>query len=137
MKKTILAFILIFAPFYSIQLYGQSIQQEIERRGLTLETVQKMAKNAGIDPNDPTQLANFARKFGISENQINDYISQLKTFKSLGLQANDDQYFDAELINMESDFYDQAIDSPALNEEEIDSSDVSETTLPFFGYDIF
>lgn len=137
MKKTILASILIFAPFYSIQLYGQSIQQEIQRRGFTLEALQKMAINAGIDLNNPTQLANYARKFGISENQINDYISQFKTFKSLGLQANDDQYFDAELINMESDFYDQAIDSPALNEEEIDSSDVSETTLPFFGYDIF
>ncbi len=61
----------------AVQAQG-SLQQELDRRGLTLQQAQELARRAGVNPNDPQALARFARQNGIPEAQIQEYLIQLR-----------------------------------------------------------
>jgi hypothetical protein len=50
----------------------------LQSRGLSFEQAQQMAQNAGVDPNNPNELAAFARQNGVPENQIQQYLVQLR-----------------------------------------------------------
>jgi len=59
-------------------LKAQSIDEMLQSRGLSFEQAQQMAQNAGVDPNNPNELAAFARQNGVPENQIQQYLVQLR-----------------------------------------------------------
>ena len=80
MLRTFLALaILVLVGFHPIQnLQAQNINQLLQSRGLSFEQVQQMAQNAGINPNNPDELAAFARQNGVPESQIQLYLVQLR-----------------------------------------------------------
>ena len=60
-----LACLLLVGLFYNVHnLQAQSIDELLQSRGLSFEQVQQIAQNAGVDPNNPNELAVFARQNG-------------------------------------------------------------------------
>ena len=78
----------VFHPFQNLQ--AQSIDALLESRGLSFEQAQQMAQNAGVDPNNPSELAAFARQNGISESQIQQYLVQLRQRENEDIVATND-----------------------------------------------
>jgi protein involved in polysaccharide export with SLBB domain len=59
--------------------YGQgSIQEELSNRNLSLSEAQNLARQAGINPNNPDELARVARANGVPENQIQEWLVELR-----------------------------------------------------------
>ncbi len=129
MKKIFFIFsALLLISISPTQIVGQTVQQELQRRGLTLQQAQQLARQAGVNPDNPTELAAFARANGVSEAQIQEYLAQL------GVEESSEE---AGVVDITG----AAVTSDQLMEEVGSSS--PETTaqmqggLPYFGYEIF
>ena len=74
--------------FHPLQnIHAQSIEELLQTRGLSFEQAQQMAQNAGVDPNNPNELAAFARQNGVPESQIQQYLVQLRQRENEGIEA--------------------------------------------------
>lgn len=118
-------------------LGAQSIEQELARRGLTFEQAQRLARQAGVDPNDPAQLADFARGNGVPESQIQDYLVQLR-------QRQGGSGEDAPAQNVQ-DLRSSSVTAADIQADEVVAEEAKPTEtfapqsggLDYFGYNIF
>lgn len=126
-----LAFVVGLVSMSSAQ---SSVQQELNRRGLTLSQAQQLARQAGINPNDSDQIARLARQNGVSESQIQQWLIELR------LQQNSN----TSSANV-TDLRAQSVTSVDIVQEGLTAEDFRPTTglsptkqgLPYFGYEIF
>ena len=135
MKKITLIFTALLIVTCAIEpLHGQSIQQELQRRGLSFQEAQELAKQAGVNTNNPTELANFARQNGVSEAQIQEYLSQF-TGSQIGNTVTEGGVVDITGTVVTTD----QLEETPFDEDQIDNRQEVDSTegLPYFGYDIF
>ncbi len=112
-----------------------SINEELSKRNLTLQQAQQLARRAGINPNDPNQIARVARQNGVSESQIQQWLVELR------LQQNGN----ANTASNITDLREQAVTSDDIIQEGLTTEDVRPSTNPvptlngltYFGYEIF
>ncbi len=132
-KLKIISLIICFVLILFNQLQGQTIQQELKVRGLTLKQAQQLAQTAGVDPNNPTELANFARQNGVSEAQIQEFLSKLEAGENYTLDPN--VVVDVTEASVTSD----QITEQSSNKQNKRVSNPRKTPEQelYFGYDIF
>lgn len=128
----LISFLIFLAPVLTTQINAQSLQQELQRGGFSLQEVQRLARNAGVNPNNPAELASFARQIGVSESQIQEYLSQIAQADG---GTNTEDVVDVTEVAVTSDQLEETLfnEKQILNPQKINSSD----GLPFFGYGIF
>jgi protein involved in polysaccharide export with SLBB domain len=135
LKKITLIFTALLIVTCAIEpLHGQSIQQELQRRGLSFQEALELAKQAGVNTNNPTELANFARQNGVPEAQIQEYLSQF-TGEQIGNTVTEGGVVDITGTVVTSD----QLEETPFDEDQIDNRQEVDSTggLPYFGYDIF
>ena len=131
-----LASLFLVGVFHFFQnLQAQSIDALLQSQGLSFEQAQQMAKNAGVNPNNPSDLATFARQNGVSESQIQQYLVQLRQRENRGMVATDTTDT-TETLFFSNDFQEmptsQIVPNPTLTTANPINQD-----LPYFGYDVF
>tara|TARA_B100000989_G_scaffold295884_1_gene277872 strand:- start:2408 stop:5152 length:2745 start_codon:yes stop_codon:yes gene_type:complete len=132
----VLACLLSVGLFHPVQnLQAQSIDELLQSRGLSFEQVQRMAQNAGIDPNNPDELAAFARQNGVPESQIQLYLVQLRQLENEGLESTSVTDF-TETVVASEDIQEQPIPTQASNPTS-PTTNPQDQGLTYFGYNIF
>ena len=132
----VLACLLSVGLFHPVQnLQAQSIDELLESRGLSFEQVQQMAQNAGIDPNNPDELAAFARQNGVPESQIQQYLVQLRQLENEGIESTSVTDFSETVVALE-DIQEQPIPTQASNPTS-PTTNPEDQGLTYFGYNIF
>jgi protein involved in polysaccharide export with SLBB domain len=64
--------------FNTTSLYAQSsVQEELSKRNLTLSQARQLARQAGVNPDNPDELRRFAKANGVSDEQINTWLSEM------------------------------------------------------------
>ena len=131
-----LAILLMVGLFHPLQkLHAQSIDELIKSRGLSFEQVQKMAQNAGVDPNNPNELAAFARQNGVSESQIQQYLVQLRQRENMGMEAINTTNL-TETVVASEDIQEQPSAAQVSNPIP-PMANPQNQGLPYFGYNVF
>ena len=123
----------LFHPVQNLQ--AQSIDELLQSRGLSFEQVQQMAQNAGIDPNNPDELAAFARQNGVPESQIQQYLVQLRQLENEGIESTSVTDF-SETVVASEDIQEQPIPTQASNPTS-PTTNPQDQGLTYFGYNIF
>lgn len=67
------------APVQAQQQVPDEVQQELDRRGLTVQEARQRARQLGIDLSNPEQAIRRARELGIPESQIQAIIRAVET----------------------------------------------------------
>ena len=131
-----LACLLLVGLFYNVHnLQAQSIDELLQSRGLSFEQVQQIAQNAGVDPNNPNELAVFARQNGVPESQIQQYLVQLRQRKIEVLEVNDTTDLKETVVALE-DIEEQLIPAQVSNATP-PTVNIQNLGLPYFGYNVF
>lgn len=131
-KRTILFLLGIIVFTLSSSLYGQnSIQEELSRRNLTLTEAQNLARQAGINPNNPDEIARVARANGVSEDQIQEWLIELR-MRQFGDTSDGVQDLrslsNTTVVNIPDTLYGDKAKSDSLK---------GPAGLEYFGYNIF
>ncbi len=138
MSRTFLALasLLLVGLFQPLQnLQAQSIDELLQSRGLSFEQAQQMAQNAGVDPNNPNELAAFARQNGVPESQIQQYLVQLRQRENEGIEATNSMDL-TETVVISEDIQEQPTPVQVLNPTLLIASPQNQG-LPYFGYNVF
>lgn len=131
-SKTIIIFLLGVLVF-SNSVQGQSsIQEELSRRNLTLSEAQSMARQAGINPNNPDEIARVARANGVPEDQIQEWLIELRMRQNGGTSDSGIQ----DLRSLSSTTNVTVSDSISDDKPKSDPK-TGPGGLEFFGYNIF
>ena len=123
----------LFHPVQNLQ--AQSIDELLQSRGLSFEQVQEMAQNAGLDPNNPDELAAFARQNGVPESQTQLYLVQLRQLENEGIESTSVTDF-TETVVASEDIQEQPIPTQASNPTS-PTTNPQDQGLTYFGYNIF
>ncbi len=115
---------------------SQTIQQELQRRGLTFQQAQQLARQAGVNPNNPSELAEFARANGVPEAQIQEYLSQFDALNGDGNGETEQGVVDLSGSTVSTSDIIEDIDTTDQVNEPTTSSPAN-NGIPYFGYDIF
>ncbi|WP_290968039.1 MULTISPECIES: SLBB domain-containing protein [Gracilimonas] len=121
--------------FFTVSAYAQSsVQQELSRRNLTLSQAQELARQAGINPNDPDQIARVARARGVSEEQIQEWLIDLRLNN-----RGDTSGTGLEDLSGNITSADDIILSGSADQDSVPNTTSSKDTsgLEYFGYNIF
>ncbi len=133
----VLLLVLILGSFISPEAYGQTIDQELARRGLTFEQAQRLARQSGVDPNNPDELARFARNNGVPEAQIQQYLIQLRQLQNPDTSVSDANVTDLTGQSVTSDQIQESEEPMNIPQEGPRPSTPEKSGLPYFGYQIF
>lgn len=123
-------------------VYGQnSVQEALSQQNLTLQQARTLARQAGINPDNPAELARFAKANGVSDQQIQVWLTELGMSGSNSLEGVSGQVQDLrdtsvsqnEIIESET----VSSTSPIVFQEPITTSVPAEEGLPYYGYEIF
>ena len=113
------------------------LQEELARRGLTVEDAIQQAEALGIDLSDPEQAAARARALGVPEWQVAQYIQLSGGARTLPAPAA----FEAGVIQADTLLVRPPPPGPPLPSAPVLEDSASAATgsgdLPFFGYDTF
>ena len=123
--------------YSTYNIYAQSsVQEELSKRNLTLSQARQLARQAGINPDNPDELRRFAKANGVSDEQIDVWL------KEMGMAGND-----SNSSGQIQDLRDTSVSSLDIVETEpalVAIQPLPEVTppptndgLPYFGYDIF
>ena len=123
----------LFHPLESLQ--AQSIDELLQSRGLSFEQAQQMAANAGVDPNNPDELAAFARQNGVPESQIQQYLVQLRQRENEGMEATNTEDL-TETVVASEDIQEQPTPAQVSNPTP-PAANPQNQGLPYFGYNVF
>ena len=121
--------------FFTNSAYAQSsVQEELSRRNLTLSQAQQLARQAGINPNDPDQIARVARARGVSEEQIQEWLIDLRLNN-----RGDSSGTGLEDLSGNVTSADDIILSTSTDQDSVPKTTTSKDTsgLEYFGYNIF
>ena len=138
MTRTFLAIVslLLVGLFHPLQnLQAQSIDELLQSRGLSFEQAQQMAENAGVDPNNPNELAAFARQNGVPESQIQQYLVQLRQRENEGMEATNTTDL-TETVVASEDIQEQPTPAQVSNPTP-PTANPQNQGLPYFGYNVF
>lgn len=116
-------------------LHAQSVDELLQSRGLSFEQAQQMAQNAGVDPNNPNELAAFARQNGVPESQIQQYLVQLRQRENEGMEATDTTDLTETVVSSE-DIQEQPTPAQVSNPTPPAVNPQNEG-LAYFGYNVF
>lgn len=116
-------------------LQAQSIDEFLQTRGLSFEQAQQMAANAGVDPNNPDELAAFARQNGVSESQIQQYLVQLRQRENESMEATNTVDL-SETVVASEDIQEQPTPAQVSNPTP-PTANPQNQGLPYFGYNVF
>ncbi len=119
------------------QAYSQTIDQELARRGLSFEQAQRLARQSGVDPNNPDELARFARNNGVPEAQIQQYLIQLRQRQNSDTSTSDANVTDLTGASITSDQIQESEAPMNVVQEGPEPSTPKKSGLPYFGYQIF
>ena len=139
-KVVVLSFfisILFSAKFEKSTVVAQTtVSEELSKRNLTLQQARQLARQAGVNPDDPNQLASFARSNGASEAQIQAWLQELGLANGNAVQSPG-QVQDLRDASISAA---DIIESEPLNVGRVSpetSSPPTKDGLPYFGYEIF
>ena len=119
-------------------LKAQSIDELLQSRGLTFEQALQMAQNAGVDANNPNELVAFARQNGVPENQIQQYLVQLREQQNSTSVSSGPEPTDlTETVVSSEDVQEVPSSSQMSNPTPPPSSNPQNEGLPYFGYNVF
>ena len=119
-------------------LKAQSIDEMLQSRGLSFEQAQQMAQNAGVDPNNPNELAAFARQNGVPENQIQQYLVQLREQQNSTSVSSGPTSTDlTETVVSSEDVQEVSSSAQISNPTPPPSANPQNEGLPYFGYNVF
>lgn len=131
-----LASLFLMGLFHPLEhLQAQSIDELLQSQGLSFEQAQKMAENAGIDPNNPDELASFARQNGVPESQIQQYLVQLRQRENEGIEATNTEDSTETVVALE-DIQEQPTPTQVSNPTPPIANPQNQG-LPYFGYNVF
>jgi protein involved in polysaccharide export with SLBB domain len=112
-----------------------SVQEELSKRNLTLSQARAMARQAGINPDNPAELSRFAKANGVSQTQIDAWLQEMgMSTSSTGASSG-----------MVQDLRDTGVGVEDINEVEPTGAlnqapritTPTRDGLPYFGYSIF
>lgn len=132
-----LLFVLVLGCFASPQVNSQTIDQELARRGLTFEQAQRLARQSGVDPNNPDELARFARNNGVPEAQIQQYLIQLRQRQGSDTVSSEANVTDLTDQSVTSDQIQESEEPMNIPQDGPRPSTPEKSGLPYFGYQIF
>lgn len=113
--------------------YGQgSVQQELSKRNLSLSEAQNLARQAGINPNNPDEIARVARANGVPENQIQEWLVELRN-----RQNNDSSESGVQDLRSSVTTSDDIIERTKADSVPQTKTFLGEDGLEYFGYNIF
>ncbi|MEO0856269.1 MAG: SLBB domain-containing protein [Bacteroidota bacterium] len=107
-----------------------SVQDELDRRGLTLDQALRNAESLGIDLSDPDTAARQARALGLPEEDIEDLLRLIALAQARDAGQTGVVGADGEPIVLQPDTLVVAV---TMDEAPVDLDDA----LPYFGYDTF
>jgi protein involved in polysaccharide export with SLBB domain len=120
----------------SVVLAQTSVQEELSKRNLTLQQARELARQAGINPDNPDELSRFAKANGVSQEQIDIWL------KEVGMATRDVQP-----SGQVQDLRDLGVSATEVVETEPSvaafqplpevAAPPKKDGLPYFGYDIF
>lgn len=121
--------------FFTVSVNAQSsVQEELSRRNLTLSQAQELARQAGINPNDPDQIARVARARGVSEEQIQEWLIDLRLKNASDTSGSGLEDLSGNVTSAD----DIRLNSGADQNEKPRTSSLKDTSgLEYFGYNIF
>lgn len=115
-----------------------TVSEELSKRNLTLQQARQLARQAGVNPDDPAQLTSFARSNGASEEQIQAWLQELGLANS-GTAQSSGQVQDLRDTSVSSEDIIEA--EPGAQLQLVPEASVPpipvEDGLPFFGYSFF
>lgn len=135
-------FLFLLTPHLSKPLQAQnSIQQELDGRKMSLADAQRMLRAVGVNPNNPDELARLARQQGVPEDQIQQWLVELRQLQN----ADAATVGSSEVVNLTG----SSITSETVVVDDIENLDDKPKTtkivedekkgkpLEYFGYSIF
>lgn len=119
----------------SVVVAQTSVQEELSKRNLTLNQARELARQAGINPDNPDELARFAKANGVPQEQIDTWLKEMGMAGSAVqpsgqvLDLRDTSVLSSDIIEADN----------ADNYQEIPQTSASpeKDGLPYFGYNIF
>ena len=128
----------LLAQLNPVHLQAQSIDELLQSRGLSFEQAQQMAENAGVDPNNPDELAAFARQNGVPENQIQQYLVQLRQSQNASGSGEGSAPTDlTQTVVSSDDIQEVPTAAQVANPTPPPSADPQSEGLSYFGYTLF
>ena len=128
----------LLAQLNPVHLQAQSIDELLQSRGLSFEQAQQMAENAGVDPNNPDELAAFARQNGVPENQIQQYLVQLRQSQNASGSGEGSAPTDlTQTVVSSDDIQEVPTAAQVANPTPPPSADPQSEGLSYFGYNLF
>ncbi|MEQ8523454.1 SLBB domain-containing protein [Gracilimonas sp.] len=128
-------FLLVGLLFLTVSVNAQSsVQEELSRRNLTLSQAQELARQAGINPNDPDQIARVARARGVSEEQIQEWLIDLRLKNGSDTSGSGLEDLSGNVTSAD----DIELSAEADQDKKPRTSTLKDTSgLEYFGYNIF
>lgn len=118
-------------------VYGQSsVQEALSQQNLTLQQARVLARQAGVNPDNPAELSSFARANGVSEEQIQAWLNELG-LDSGGEEGNSGQVLDLRDTSITQDEVSESSSSTITYQNFGMDETVTEEGLSYYGYDIF
>lgn len=135
MKFKTFLLLLLGILFIGGTAYGQgSVQEELSRRNITLSEAQNMARQAGINPNNPTELRRFAKANGVPDSQINQWLEEMGMSNP---EKPSGQIQDLRDTTVSSDEIEMVSDTTQIETQVQVEPEPEEEGLTNFGYKIF
>ena len=103
---------------------------------LAFEQAQQMAQNAGVDPNNPDELAAFARQNGVPESQIQQYLVQLRQRENESMEVTNTTDLTETVVVNPEDIQEQPTPAQVPNLTP-PTANPQNQGLPYFGYNVF
>lgn len=126
-------FLLLFTMYSNPAVSQSSVQEELSKRNLTLSQARQLARQAGVNPDNPDDLSRFAKANGVSQAQIDVWLQEM------GMD-------DAQASGQVQDLRDTSVSAADIVEttgvssfQDVPTLSVApkKDGLPYFGYDIF
>jgi len=119
----------------------QPVQEEIRRRGMTVEEARREAERLGIDLSNPEQAARRARELGIPESQIQAMLRAVQQEQAPQLPRilTPGVYPVSFQDTLALDTLQALVDSLRLRRDSLRQrkAQAPSDSLPYFGYDVF
>ncbi len=113
-----------------------TVSEELSKRNLTLQQARQLARQAGVNPDDPNQLASFARSNGASEEQIQAWLQELGLANN-GTGQSPGQVQDLRDTSVSASDIIESEPNGAVQLIPITKPDTTKDGLTYFGYNIF
>ncbi|MFY0683224.1 MAG: SLBB domain-containing protein [Balneola sp.] len=126
-------FLLLFTTYSNPAVSQSSVQEELSKRNLTLSQARQLARQAGVNPDNPDELSRFAKANGVSQAQIDVWLQEM----GMGGGQASGEVQDLRDTSVTSDDIVETNSVSSFQDVPTPSAAPQKDGLPYFGYDIF